>query len=74
MFSASLVASVTPMRPEGAVDLEAWARPLEFPSGERHQRIVIGGTTGESADGCARREAARTDATRLRAAAAGVSQ
>src|SRR5437773_6842860 len=30
MFSGSLVAIITPMRPDGAVDFEAWARLLEF--------------------------------------------
>ena len=49
MFSGSLVAIVTPMRPDGAVDLEAWARLLEFHLANGTNGIVIGGTTGESA-------------------------
>jgi 4-hydroxy-tetrahydrodipicolinate synthase len=49
MFSGSLVAIVTPMRPDGAVDLEAWARLLEFHLANGTSGIVIGGTTGESA-------------------------
>ena len=49
MFSGSLVAIVTPMRPDGAVDLEAWARLLEFHQANGTNGIVIGGTTGESA-------------------------
>jgi 4-hydroxy-tetrahydrodipicolinate synthase len=49
MFSGSLVAIVTPMRPDGAVDLEAWARLLEFHLANGTNGIVVGGTTGESA-------------------------
>ncbi len=49
MFSGSLVAIVTPMRPDGAVDLEAWARLLDFHLENGTNGIVIGGTTGESA-------------------------
>ena len=49
MFSGSLVAIVTPMRPDGAVDLEAWERLLEFHLANGTNGIVIGGTTGESA-------------------------
>jgi 4-hydroxy-tetrahydrodipicolinate synthase len=49
MFAGSLVAIVTPMRPEGAVDYEAWARLLEFHAANGTNGIVIGGTTGESA-------------------------
>ena len=49
MFSGSLVAIVTPMRPDGAVDLEAWARLLEFHLANGSNGIVVGGTTGESA-------------------------
>ena len=30
MFSGSLVAIVTPMRPDGRVDFEAWARLVDF--------------------------------------------
>ena len=49
MFSGSLVAIVTPMRADGAVDFEAWARLLEFHAAHGTDGIVIGGTTGESA-------------------------
>ncbi|TLY53910.1 MAG: 4-hydroxy-tetrahydrodipicolinate synthase, partial [Gammaproteobacteria bacterium] len=30
MFSGSLVAIVTPMRSDGALDLEAWSRLIDF--------------------------------------------
>ena len=49
MFSGSLVAIVTPMHPDGAVDFEAWARLLDFHAANATQGIVVGGTTGESA-------------------------
>ena len=49
MFSGSLVAIVTPMRADGAVDFEAWARLLDFHAGNGTAGIVVGGTTGESA-------------------------
>ena len=49
MFSGSLVAIVTPMHPDGAVDFEAWARLLDFHAANGTQGIVVGGTTGESA-------------------------
>src|SRR5256885_9559305 len=49
MFSGSLVAIVPPMRPDGAVDVEAWARLLEFHLANGTNGIVVGGTTGESA-------------------------
>src|SRR5436853_198523 len=49
MFSGSLVAIVTPMRPDGAVDVEAWARLLEFHLANGTNGIVVGGTSGESA-------------------------
>src|SRR2546430_10229395 len=48
MFSGSLVAIVTPMRPDGAVDLEAWARLLEFHLANGTNGIVIGGTDRKS--------------------------
>ena len=41
MFSGSLVAIVTPMRPDGRVDFEAWARLVDFHlqnGTERHRR------------------------------------
>jgi 4-hydroxy-tetrahydrodipicolinate synthase len=49
MFSGSLVAIVTPMRPDGAVDFDAWARLIEFHAQGGTSGIVVGGTTGESA-------------------------
>jgi len=49
MFSGSLVAIVTPMRDDGAIDFEAWARLLEWHVANGTQGVVIGGTTGESA-------------------------
>jgi len=49
MFSGSLVAIITPMRPDGAVDFEAWARLLEFHLGNGTNGIVVGGTTVERA-------------------------
>jgi 4-hydroxy-tetrahydrodipicolinate synthase len=49
MFSGSYVAIVTPMRADGAIDHEAWARLLEFHADNGTRGIVVGGTTGESA-------------------------
>jgi 4-hydroxy-tetrahydrodipicolinate synthase len=49
MFSGSLVAIVTPMRADGAIDPEAWVRLLEFHLHRGTSGIVVGGTTGESA-------------------------
>jgi 4-hydroxy-tetrahydrodipicolinate synthase len=49
MFSGSLVAIVTPMRPDGAVDFDAWVRLIEFHAANGTSGIVVGGTTGESA-------------------------
>ncbi|MBV8306277.1 MAG: dihydrodipicolinate synthase family protein, partial [Gammaproteobacteria bacterium] len=49
MFAGSLVAIVTPMRADGAVDFEAWARLLDFHTASGTDGIVVGGTTGESA-------------------------
>ena len=49
MFSGSLVAIVTPMREDGAIDFEAWARLLEFHLANGTQGVIVGGTTGESA-------------------------
>ena len=49
MFSGSLVAIVTPMRADGRVDFEAWARLLDFHVQNGTGGIVVGGTTGESA-------------------------
>jgi 4-hydroxy-tetrahydrodipicolinate synthase len=49
MFSGSLVAIVSPMRPDGSLDLPAWSRLLEFHRANGTRGIVVGGTTGESA-------------------------
>jgi 4-hydroxy-tetrahydrodipicolinate synthase len=48
-FSGSLVAIVTPMRPDGAVDLEAWMRLLDLHLAGGTSGVVVGGTSGESA-------------------------
>jgi 4-hydroxy-tetrahydrodipicolinate synthase len=48
VLSGSLVAIVTPMRPDGAVDLEAWTRLLDFHVSSGSNGIVVGGTSGES--------------------------
>jgi 4-hydroxy-tetrahydrodipicolinate synthase len=48
-FSGSLVAIVTPMRPDGAVDFDAWAGLIDFHLQNGTRGIVVGGTTGESA-------------------------
>jgi 4-hydroxy-tetrahydrodipicolinate synthase len=47
-FSGSLVAIVTPMRPDGAVDPEAWIRLLDFHLANGTSGVVVGGTSGES--------------------------
>ncbi len=49
MFSGSLVAIATPMRPDGAVDFDAWASLVDFHLANGTNGIVVGGTTGESA-------------------------
>src|SRR4029077_5395545 len=49
MFVGSLVAIVTPMGGDGAVDFEAWARLLDFHAANGTAGVVVGGTTGESA-------------------------
>jgi 4-hydroxy-tetrahydrodipicolinate synthase len=48
MFSGSHVALVTPMRPDGALDLDAWSRLIEFHVQGGTAGVVVGGTTGES--------------------------
>jgi 4-hydroxy-tetrahydrodipicolinate synthase len=48
MFSGSLVAIVTPMTAEGALDWTAWDRLLDFHVAEGTDGIVVAGTTGES--------------------------
>jgi 4-hydroxy-tetrahydrodipicolinate synthase len=49
MFLGSLVAIVTPMRTDGAVDFAAWERLLDFHLANGTSGIVVGGSTGESA-------------------------
>lgn len=49
MFQGSIVAMVTPMHPDGAVDDEALARLVEFHVENGTDGIVAVGTTGESA-------------------------
>jgi 4-hydroxy-tetrahydrodipicolinate synthase len=48
MFSGSMVALVTPMRADGGVDEDAFARLIEWQIGEGTHGIVPVGTTGES--------------------------
>ncbi|MEJ2514719.1 MAG: 4-hydroxy-tetrahydrodipicolinate synthase [Gammaproteobacteria bacterium] len=48
MFGGSMVALVTPMKADGALDLESLSRLVEFHVHEGTDGIVIGGTTGES--------------------------
>lgn len=68
MFQGSMVALVTPMRDDGAVDHDALARLVEWHATEGTDALVVVGTTGESptldAD-----EAAAVVATSVRAAA-----
>jgi len=49
MYSGSLVAIVTPMQPDGAIDWAAWERLLALHLAAGTSGIVVGGTTGESA-------------------------
>lgn len=49
MFSGSLVAIVTPLRPDGGIDYDAWAKLIDFHAAHGTSGIVVGGTTGESA-------------------------
>ncbi len=49
MMEGSLVALVTPMQPDGTLDLEALRRLIEFHLAEGTDGIVAVGTTGESA-------------------------
>jgi 4-hydroxy-tetrahydrodipicolinate synthase len=48
MFSGSMVAIVTPMSADGALDWSAWDRLLDFHLQEGSDGIVVAGTTGES--------------------------
>jgi 4-hydroxy-tetrahydrodipicolinate synthase len=49
MFQGSLVALITPMRADGAVDTDAYARLIEWQIAQGTHGIVPVGTTGESA-------------------------
>ncbi len=49
IFTGSLVAIVTPMASDGAVDVEAWDRLIDWHIDSGTRGVVIGGTTGESA-------------------------
>lgn len=48
MFGGSMVALVTPMHSDGALDLEALGRLVEFHVAAGTDAIVVSGTTGES--------------------------
>src|SRR6195256_1875681 len=48
MFCGSMVAIVTPMTADGALDWPAWDRLLDFHVREGTDGIVVAGTTGES--------------------------
>jgi 4-hydroxy-tetrahydrodipicolinate synthase len=48
MFAGNLVAIVTPMRRDGAVDFDAWTRLVDFHLQNGTHGIVVAGTTGES--------------------------
>ena len=48
MLSGSLVAIVTPMQGDGAIDFDAWDRLLDLHLHSGTAGIVIGGSTGES--------------------------
>ncbi len=48
MFAGNLVAIVTPMRRDGAVDFDAWTRLVDFHLQNGTHGLVVGGTTGES--------------------------
>ena len=48
MISGSLVAIVTPLTADGALDLPGWDRLLDFHLAEGTDGIVVAGTTGES--------------------------
>lgn len=48
MFSGSFVAIVTPMRPDGSIDYDAWARLIDLHLASGTRGIIVAGTTGES--------------------------
>jgi len=45
MFSGSLVALVTPMLEDGAIDLDAWDRLLDLHLRSDTAAVVVGGST-----------------------------
>jgi 4-hydroxy-tetrahydrodipicolinate synthase len=49
MLSGSLVAIVTPMRSDGAIDHNAWERLIDWHIESGTTGLVVGGTTGEAA-------------------------
>ncbi|MEY4356675.1 MAG: dihydrodipicolinate synthase, partial [Pseudomonadota bacterium] len=48
MFSGSFVAIVTPMRPDGSIDYDAWSRLIDLHLASGTRGIIVAGTTGES--------------------------
>lgn len=48
MFSGSLVALVTPMLEDGAIDVDAWERLLDLHRHAGTSAVVVAGSTGES--------------------------
>ena len=44
MFSGSLVAIVTPMRPDGSIDFAAWRELIEWHADSGTSGIVVGGS------------------------------
>lgn len=48
-LTGSLVALVTPMNVDGAIDYDAWVRLLDWHADSGTDGVVVGGTTGESA-------------------------
>ena len=48
MFSGSLVAIVTPMLEDGAIDMDAWDRLIDLHLRSGTAGVVVGGSTGES--------------------------
>lgn len=49
VLKGSIVALVTPMEPDGSLDLSAWRRLVEWHCAQGSDALVVGGTTGESA-------------------------
>lgn len=48
MIQGSIVAIVTPMKPDGEIDYEAFGKLIEWHVGSGTDAIVVAGTTGES--------------------------